>query len=79
MKRYKLACNFGLGDVIVQTIVWVALSLVTFGLALPFFVYWFIKLFIDHTEILEIPASGDPKREPLRFMEFPPEEEGAAR
>jgi hypothetical protein len=44
--------NFG--DVLVQTVLWILLTLVTFGIALPFFGYFFLKLIINKTEIQEV-------------------------
>jgi hypothetical protein len=44
--------NFG--DVLLQTILWMVLTIVTLGLALPFFGYFFLKLIINKTEIQEI-------------------------
>lgn len=59
MRRYKLVCNVGVGDVLAQTIVWFLLSLITFGLALPFFAYAFVRLFISKTEIVEISSGAE--------------------
>ncbi len=55
MARYKLVNTLNLGDVLVQTLIWVVLTIVTFGLALPFFLYYFLRLVINKTEIHEIP------------------------
>jgi hypothetical protein len=54
MAKYKLVNTLDLGDVLIQTIIWIALVLVTFGLALPFFIYYFFRLIINKTEIHEI-------------------------
>lgn len=53
MKKYKLVNNLHIGSVLLQTIIWIALIIVTFGLALPFFIYFFFKLIINTTEIHE--------------------------
>lgn len=53
-KKYKFVCNLGFGDVIRQTILWIALTLLTLGLALPFFAYFFFKLIINNTELVEV-------------------------
>jgi hypothetical protein len=53
-KRYKFVCNIGFGDVFKQTILWLILIIFTLGLAIPFFAYFFIKLIINSTEIIEI-------------------------
>lgn len=54
MKKYKFVCNLTAGDVIVQALGWILLTIVTLGLALPFFGYFFFKLIINHTELHEI-------------------------
>ena len=54
MKKYKLVCSLNFGDVLVQTIIWIILTVVTFGLALPFFGYYFIRLIINKTELHEV-------------------------
>jgi uncharacterized membrane protein YjgN (DUF898 family) len=56
VKRFRLVCRLGFGDVLFQLIGWTVLALITLGLALPFFAYYFVKLFIDHTEIQEVSA-----------------------
>jgi len=54
MAKYKLVNTLNFGDVLVQTIIWILIIAVTFGLALPFFGYFFIRLIINKTEIHEI-------------------------
>ncbi len=54
MKKYKLVNTLNFGDVLVQTVLWILLTLVTFGIALPFFGYFFLKLIINKTEIQEV-------------------------
>ena len=51
MAKYKLVNTLNIGDVLV----WTILVVVTFGLALPFFIYYFLRLIINKTEIHEIP------------------------
>ncbi|WP_150430004.1 DUF6693 family protein [Dechloromonas sp. CZR5] len=58
MKRYKFVCTLDFGDVLVQTLVWIILVVCTFGLALPFFAYFFIRLIINKTEMHEISGGG---------------------
>ncbi len=53
MKKYKLICDLNAGDVIVQALLWAVLIVITFGLALPFFAYFFFRLIINNTEIHE--------------------------
>jgi len=55
MAKYKLVNTLDVGDVIVQTVIWTILIVVTFGIALPFFAYYFLRLIINKTEIHEIP------------------------
>ena len=54
MKKYKIVCNLNFGQILLQTILWILLSIVTFGIALPFFAYYFIKIILNNTEIHEI-------------------------
>ena len=56
VRRYKLVCTLDFGDVLVQTIIWVVLIIITFGLAIPFFLYFFFRLIINKTEIHEVRA-----------------------
>ncbi len=53
-QKFKLVSTLGFGDVLLQTIVWILLTLITFGLALPFFGYFFLRKIITTTEIHEI-------------------------
>jgi uncharacterized membrane protein YjgN (DUF898 family) len=53
MQRYKFVCTLDFADVFIQTVIWVVLLLVTFGLATPFFMYYFIRLIINKTEMHE--------------------------
>ncbi len=55
MAKYKLFNTLDLGDVLLQTIIWIILLFVTFGIAFPFFAYYFVRLIINKTEIHEIP------------------------
>ncbi len=54
MKKYKMVCTLEFSDVLVQTIIWIVLIAITFGIALPFFAYFFLRLIINKTEIHEI-------------------------
>ena len=54
MKKYKMVCSLDFGDVLVQTLIWIVLVVVTFGIALPFFMYFFVRLIINKTEIHEV-------------------------
>ena len=54
MDKYRLHSTLNFSDILMQTIFWIVLVIVTFGLALPFFAYYFIRLIIDTTEIHQI-------------------------
>ena len=54
MKRYKLVCSLNFGDVLIQTLIWIVLVVCTFGVALPFFGYYFLRLIINKTELHEV-------------------------
>jgi len=51
MKKYKFVCTLGLGHVLLQMIVWIILTVITFGAALPFFAYYFLRMMINRTEV----------------------------
>jgi uncharacterized membrane protein YjgN (DUF898 family) len=54
MRRYKVVCTLHFGDVFVQTVAWVVLSVITLGVALPFFAYYFVRLILNRIEIHEV-------------------------
>jgi uncharacterized membrane protein YjgN (DUF898 family) len=54
MAKYRLVNTLNLADVLVQTIIWLVLVVVTLGLAFPFFAYYFLRLIINKTEIHEM-------------------------
>jgi Kef-type K+ transport system membrane component KefB len=54
VKKYKLVWFLHFGNVLVQTLVWIVLTVVTFGVALPFFGYYFVRLIINRTEIHKV-------------------------
>jgi hypothetical protein len=43
-----------------QLIIWTLLMMISFGLATPFFIYYLIKMVINHTEMHEIEVSPKP-------------------
>lgn len=53
MRRYRLVCSLNIGDVLLQTLIWLVLIVVTVGIATPFFAYYFVRLIINRTEIIE--------------------------
>ena len=54
MTKYKFVCTVGLSDVLVQMIIWIILTVVTFGVALPFFAYYFVRMIINRTELHQV-------------------------
>ena len=58
MRRYKLVCSLDYRDVLVQTLLWLLLVIVTVGLAAPFFAYYFVRLVINRTELHEVAESA---------------------
>ena len=54
MRRYRLVCSLDYRDVLVQTLLWVLLVLVTVGVAAPVFAYYFVRLILNRTEIHEV-------------------------
>ena len=54
MARYRLVCTLGLGSILIQLVLWTLLTLVTLGLAAPFFAYYFVRLLLNHTEIHQV-------------------------
>lgn len=54
MAKYKFVNTLGFGEIFVQALIWAILIVVTFGLATPFFAYYFLKLIINNTELHEI-------------------------
>jgi uncharacterized membrane protein YjgN (DUF898 family) len=54
LEKYKLVCKVSFGDMLGFIILWTILSIVTIGLALPFFAFYLLKLMIDRTEVVPI-------------------------
>lgn len=52
--RSRLVNTLGFGEIFVQALIWVVLIVLTFGIATPFFAYYFLKLIINRTEIHEM-------------------------
>ncbi|MDX1963269.1 MAG: DUF6693 family protein [Pirellulales bacterium] len=53
-KRYRFVCTINIWSIVAQTLIWFVLSVLTVGLALPFFGYYFVRIIINHTEMHEI-------------------------
>jgi hypothetical protein len=49
----RLKCDFGLIETLGQVIIWLILSIVTLGLALLVFPYYFNKVVLNRTEVLD--------------------------
>jgi hypothetical protein len=54
VKKYRLVCTLDWRDVLVQTLLWMLLVLLTVGIATPFFVYYLVRLVLNRTEIHEL-------------------------
>jgi hypothetical protein len=52
----RFRCDFGIMETIGQVLIWILLSIVTLGLALMVFPYYFNKVVLNRTEIID--ASG---------------------
>ena len=52
-KPMKLKCDFGIGDSIGHVIIWLLLTIVTLGLALFVFPYYFTRAIINKTSVLD--------------------------
>jgi membrane protein YdbS with pleckstrin-like domain len=49
----KFRCDFGIIETIGQVIIWILLSIVTLGLALLVFPYYFNKAVLNRTEVVD--------------------------
>jgi len=54
MTKYQIVCDLNFGQILLQTILWIILTIITFGLAFPFFAYYFVKIILNNTQIHEI-------------------------
>ncbi len=55
----RIRANVGVLDILVHLIIWVLLSLITFGIALFFYPYSFAKFIINRSELID--ENGVPK------------------
>lgn len=53
IRATRFRCDFGLAETIGQVIIWILLSIVTLGLALFVFPYYFNKVVLNRTEVLD--------------------------
>jgi len=49
----RFRCDFGIMETIGQVLIWILLSIVTLGLALLIFPYYFNKVVLNRTEVLD--------------------------
>jgi uncharacterized membrane protein YjgN (DUF898 family) len=49
----RLQCDFALTDILGVAIVWIILSIVTFGIALLFFPYYFQRMLLNRTVVVD--------------------------
>lgn len=49
----RLRCDFGIAESIGQVIIWILLTIVTLGLALMIFPYYFNKAVLNRTEVID--------------------------
>ena len=55
MAKYKMVCTLGLGDILVQFVLWVLLIIITFGFCIAVLrVLFHSDNFLNHTEIHQI-------------------------
>lgn len=52
--KYRLVSTLDIGDIFVQILLWIILTILTFGLALPFYAYYFLRILINTTEVQKI-------------------------
>jgi len=53
LNGYKLKCDFSLGEAIGQLIIWILLSIITFGLALFVLPYYFLKAPLNRCTLID--------------------------
>ncbi len=51
MKKGKLICDLNYMEIFLYLLGWTVLSVITFGIAIPFFVFWLIKYCLNSTKI----------------------------
>jgi len=54
LAKYKLVCTLRLGEIPSKFLLWLLVIAVTFGIAVPFFVYYFVRTILNNTEIHQI-------------------------
>ena len=60
MSKYKLVCKTTFSDIAVQIILWALLTLITAGLAAPFFIYYMVRMLINNTEMHKLEETMPP-------------------
>lgn len=56
-KRYRFYCDISFIDIFLQLLIWGVVTVVTLGIALPFFAYYMIRKIINSTELIEVDVS----------------------
>jgi hypothetical protein len=57
LNNVRLRCDVGIGDAFLFIVLWMLISIFTFGIGAIFSLYYFYNLFIDKTHILD--QNGD--------------------
>lgn len=53
MKQYEIVCTLKFGDIFWEVFFWTFMIVITFGLATPFFLYYFVRTILNATYIKE--------------------------
>lgn len=53
MKQYEIVCTLKFGDIFREWFFWTFMTVITFGLATPFFLYYFVRTILNATYIKE--------------------------
>ena len=56
----KIQANVGVLDILIHLIIWILLSLITFGIALFFYPYSFAKFIINKSELVDENGNAKP-------------------
>jgi len=64
MKQYEIVCTLKFGDIFFEVLFWTFAIVVTFGLATPFFLYYFVRTILNATyikeQVLALPVGAKP-------------------
>lgn len=53
MKQYEIVCTLKFGDIFFEVLFWTFAIVISFGLATPFFLYYFVRTILNATYIKE--------------------------